>query len=74
MAGRNKEPLEDITDLELKGLKLDLIDLVKSITGNADANYIPYMSMYEEDLKSLVGLPVQEQRKGLLNIARKVIT
>lgn len=61
-------------DLELKGLKLDLIDLVRDLTGSEDARYIPYMAKYETELEKLIGLPKKEQRKKLCAIADKVIT
>lgn len=72
MAGRNPEPLDEVEDMELKGLRLDLIDLVSDYT-NADTGYIPYMSMYEEELEALVGLPKERQRKELEAVAYKVI-
>ncbi len=62
----------DIKDLELKGLKLEALDLVSSHVGVAKG-YVSYLAMYEEDLEALVGLPEAEQRKGLNAIAHKVI-
>ena len=59
-------------DLELSGLRLDLVDLVSAYT-NAGTGYISYMYLYEDELEALVGLPEEEQRKGLKDIAHKVI-
>ena len=62
----------DAVDLRLNVLKLDLIDLVSDYT-NAGTGYIPYMGMYTEELKALLGLPVEEQKKRLEDIAHRVI-
>lgn len=67
MAGRNLELLDDF-DLELKCLKLDLVDMVEEYTnGKGD---ISFLWQYEEDIKKLVGIPPQEQRKELEAIVR----
>ena len=60
-------------DMELKGLRLELVDLVNDYT-NAGTGYIPYMYSYEEDIKALVNLPYTEQRKHLEVIAKEVIS
>lgn len=62
----------ELKTLKLKTLKLDLLDMV-SIHVNTVKNYIPYMCMYEDELKALVGLPLQEQRIRLEGIARRII-
>lgn len=66
------ELLDDAPDLELKALKLDAIELVAPFI-LISKEYINYLSMYEEELKALVGLPKEEQRKGVKAIAQQVI-
>lgn len=68
MAGRKAEPL----DLNLKDLKLELIDLVSPYI-EVSKHYIQYLAVYEDELKALSELSEAEQSKGLRNIASKVI-
>ena len=72
MAGRKPEPLDASQDLELKTLKLDLIDLV-SPPISISKIYTPYLAMCDEKIEALVGLPLQEKRKALNAIAQKII-
>ena len=64
--------MTEAEDLEIKELRLGLIDLVNDYT-NAGTGYTPYMYLYEDELEALVGLTKAEQRKGLKDIANKVI-
>lgn len=59
-------------DLELKGLKLALIDLTTPYI-EIDKKKIAYLSMYENELEDLVGKPPEEQKKALEVIAKKAI-
>lgn len=64
--------MQDTNDLELKGLKLELIDLVSELT-NAEGNYIPFTQEFEPEIKALIGLSRHIQRERLRSIAYKVI-
>ena len=59
-------------DLELKALKLDLVDLVNDYTNN-EQGYVRYMWEYEAELLALVGLPPHTQRKELEILAHKIV-
>lgn len=69
----------DEQKIELRGLKLSLIDLISeycsvdTVQANLSPAYVSAMCVYEPELEALVGLSVQEQQKGLRAIAHKVI-
>lgn len=68
MAGRNLKPLDEAEDLELKELKLELLDVWARFDLLTD--YIT--GVRDEEILALIGLPKAEQKKGLRAIARKV--
>lgn len=57
----------DEQDIELKGLRLDLIDLVSpyGISGKE-------LGMFDNEVSSLVGLDPEIQRKSLYELAEKI--
>ena len=59
-------------DLELKGLRLNLIDIVSDLTGGR-VSYSPLLCVFDEELEDLVGLSQQQQRKILESIALRVV-
>ena len=61
-----------VDDMEIKALKLDLLDLVSDYT-NAGTGYTSYLWNYEERLEALVGLSKDAQRNELENIALMAI-
>ncbi|MGN0160880.1 MAG: hypothetical protein ACI4AQ_05790 [Lachnospiraceae bacterium] len=63
----------DIADLEIKGMRLDLVDLISPHVP-AFKECVPYLNMYGSELEALVKLPDAERRKELIAIAHKVLT
>lgn len=60
-------------ELEVKELRLDLIDLL-SLSVDVSKAYIPYMYLYENELRALVGASKAEKTVALEHIVAKVIS
>lgn len=56
-----------VSDLELKELRLDLIDLVSpyGVSGKE-------LSIFDNEVNSLVGLDLEIQRESLIDLAEKI--
>lgn len=64
---------KEIKDLAIKGLRLELVDIISPHV-SAFKECVPYLNMYERELEALVKLPEAEQRKELKAIAQKILT